>query len=160
MNRWLRNMAGTAAAVLLAAAAAGQSAPTAMSVQVRSGQIRSAASYLGKPVAPVAYGDRLSVVRKQGEWYEVRTAAGATGWLHQSALTPKRIVLKAGATEVAATASGEELALAGKGFNAQVEADFKKKNPALDFTRIDRMEQIRVSPQESADFLREGGVAP
>jgi hypothetical protein len=52
-----------------------------------------------------------------------RLAAGAgpvrkTGWLHQSALTKKTISMKAGGQDVATAASGDELALAGKGFNS------------------------------------------
>jgi SH3-like domain-containing protein len=160
MTGAIRWMALAAAAGMLAVSAPAQPAPTAMSVQVKSGQLRATASYLGKPVAAVAYGDRVTVVQKQGEWYEVRTTGGETGWLHQSALTVKRVALKAGATDVQATASGEELALAGKGFNSQVEADFKKRNPTINFGPIDAMEKIKVSPQQAAEFLQEGGVAP
>jgi SH3-like domain-containing protein len=145
------------AALLLAVEPAGAAAPAEMSVQVRNGQLRATPSYLGKPVGAAPYGERVAVVTAQGDWLQVQGAAG-TGWLHKSALTEKRVVLKAGAGNVGSAASGEELALAGKGFNSDVEADFKKKNAAIDFGPIDRMEKIKVSGAEAQAFLAEGGV--
>ena len=99
-----------------------------MSVQVRNGQLRAAPSFLGKIVASLAYADAVTVQQKQGEWLQVAAASGQSGWIHQSALSTKKITLKAGSENVNTSASGEELALAGKGFNSDVEADFKKKN--------------------------------
>lgn len=131
-----------------------------MSVQIRSAQLRADASFLGKLVANVDYGAQVEVQQAKGDWRFVQTPDGATGWLHQSALTAKKIVMKAGAQDAQTAASGEELALAGKGFNADVEADFKKKNQDIDFTWIDRMEKIRVSQDEMIAFLKEGEVQP
>jgi hypothetical protein len=90
----------------------------------------------------------------------VRKADGTTGWIHQSTLSRKKIELKAGAADVDRTASGEELAMAGKGFSSQVEADFKEKNQAIDFTWIDKMEKIVVDVDTSVEFLKEGGLEP
>jgi SH3-like domain-containing protein len=129
-----------------------------MSVQVRSGQVRATPSFLGKIVATLAYADQVNVAQKQGEWMQVATSAGLSGWMHQSALSSKRIELKAGADDVQTAASGEELALAGKGFNSDVEADFKKRNQNIDFTWIDKMEKIKVAPREMVDFLSQGGL--
>lgn len=143
------------AILLLAAGTALAGAPKEMSVQVRNGQLRATPNYLGKPVAPVAYGDRLAIVATQGDWFQVQSAAG-TGWLHKSALTEKKVVLKAGASDANTAASGEELALAGKGFNSDVEADFKKKNANIDFSPIDAMEKIKVTPAEARTFVEEG----
>ncbi len=144
-------------AALLLAAGSALAAAKEMSVQVRNGQLRATPSYLGKLVAPAPYGDRLTVLKVQGDWVEVVGPAG-TGWMHKSALTEKKVVLRAGAEDVNAAASGEELALAGKGFNSDVEADFKKKNTNVDFGPIDRMEKIKVSATEATAFLREGGL--
>ena len=149
------NMRPILLAGLLLSAAAAQA--EMMSVQVKNGQLRDKPSYLGKVLAPVAYGDRLTVSGRQGDWVNVTTGAGA-GWIHQSALTAKKVVLKAGAENVGTAASGEEMALAGKGFNSDVEADFKAKNKNIDFTWIDKMEKIRVTTAESQAFLKEGGL--
>ena len=131
-----------------------------MSIQVRNGQLRATPSFLGKIVATAAYADAVEVQQQQGEWFQVKNASGTSGWIHQSALSTKKIVLKAGSENVETAASGEELALAGKGFNSDVEADFKAKNKDVDFTWIDRMEKIKVNPQEMAVFLKEGDVQP
>jgi SH3-like domain-containing protein len=153
-----RHVAALSAILLLSAGTlrAGQT----MNVQVRSGQLRSDPSFLGRPMTALNYGDQVDVSQKKGEWMEVRTASGATGWIHQSALTTKKIKLQAGSSTVGTSASGEELALAGKGFNSDVEADFKNKNKDVDFTWIDRMEKIKVNAQESARFLADGSVKP
>ncbi|MCE9613075.1 MAG: SH3 domain-containing protein [Lentisphaerae bacterium] len=128
-----------------------------MSVQIRNAQLRATPSYLGKVSGNVPYAQRVQIMQVQGDWFEVRSGT-ATGWLHKSALTTKKIAAKSGAADVGATASGEELALAGKGFNADVEADFKKKNAKIDFGPIDRMEKIKVSPGDARAFLEQGGV--
>lgn len=143
--------------VLLAAASA--SAAT-MSVQVKTGQIRATPSFLGTIVAPVAYGDRVDVVSEQGEWMKVSTAQGKEGWIHNSALTKKRIVLQAGGKDVAGAASSDELALAGKGFNSEVEGEFKAANKDIDFTWVDRMEKWKVDIKEMQKFLQQGDVTP
>ncbi|HMO49717.1 MAG TPA: SH3 domain-containing protein [Kiritimatiellia bacterium] len=129
-----------------------------MSIQVQTGQLRETPSFLGRVVATANYADRVTVIAKQGVWSQVRHPNGQTGWIHESALTRERIVLRAGAQDVHRTASGEELAMAGKGFNSQVEAEFRDKNREVDFTWIDRMEAISVAESEIMKFLREGGL--
>jgi len=129
-----------------------------MSVQVQTGQLRETPSFLGRVVSTVSYADRVTVVGKQGAWSQVQHTDGKTGWIHESALSRERIVLRAGAQDVSRTATGEELALAGKGFNSQVEADFRDKNRTIDFTWIDRMETYKVAETEIVRFLREGGL--
>lgn len=149
--------------LILAVALAGPLAAGAaeqMSVQVQNAQLRADASFLGKLTGSVPYGTRVTIVQARGDWRQVQTPGGSAGWLHQSALTKKTIVLKAGAQDVATTASGDELALAGKGFNSDVEADFKNKNKDIDFTWIDRMEKFKVSMDEITRFLNEGQVKP
>jgi SH3-like domain-containing protein len=134
--------------------------PTTMSVQVKNGQIRATASFLGQTVAPINYGDRLQVLEQQGDWCKVTAPGGQTGWVHNSALTKKKIAMKAGSQDAQTGASGDELALAGKGFNSDVEADFKSKNKTIDFTWVDKMEKIKVAPESMQPFLKEGGIQP
>lgn len=144
-------------AVAVSAFAAG---PATMSVQVKNGQIRSTPSFLGQIVAPLDYGDKVQVLETRNEWSKVTGPGGQTGWVHGSALTKKRIVMSAGSQDVQTEASGDELALASKGFNSDVEADFKSKNKNVDFRWVDKMEKFKVQPQEMQSFLEEGGVKP
>jgi uncharacterized protein YgiM (DUF1202 family) len=144
--------------VMLAAVALVMASSQKLSVQVKTGQLRSTPSFLGTLVANLAYGDRVTLIKQQDPWYQVRDDKGHTGWIHRSAVTQKHIIMTAGQQDAQTSASGEELALAGKGFNSDVEAKFKQDNKDIDFTWVDKMEQITVTPQESASFLAEGQV--
>ena len=143
----------------LALAASAAWAAQEMSVQVRDGQLRNRASFLGAVTGAVAYGDRVTVNQSQAGWCEVATAAGKTGWIHESALTPKRVVLSSGTTDARAGASGEEVALAGKGFSKEVEAEYKKQNQDVDYTWVDWMGQQTVSSERLVAFLKQGNLA-
>ncbi len=131
-----------------------------MSVRVKSGQLRSAPSFLGKIVQNLAYGTQVQGIGENHGWFNVTAPGGVRGWMHSSALTEKQIALKAGADNVSEYASGDELALAGKGFSKQVENEFRSKNPNLDFSWIDRMENYKVSQREMEQFLRQGDLRP
>lgn len=132
-----------------------------LSVQVREGQLRSTPSFLGKIIARVVYGDRVAVVEDQGAWKKVTVKGGnLQGWIHESALTSKQIALRAGQSNVKTSATQSEIALAGKGFNEQVETAFRKENKNLNYTWINRMETFKVSPDQMRAFLAQGHLAP
>jgi len=156
MKRLIVPLALLAGVLFAGAAGAGEDM---MSIQVKSGSLRETPSFLGKIVGPVGYGDRVAIVSEQGEWRQVRSSAGVTGWIHSSALTEKKVVLSS-AGQTGTSASGDELALAGKGFNAEVEGEFKKNNQEIDFSWVDRMEKIKIAGKEIVAFLQEGQVAP
>lgn len=128
-----------------------------MSVQVKETQLRSIPSYLGKPAGTVNYGDRLSVLEKKSGWCRVQSSVGS-GWIHESALTAKTIKVASSGQDISRTASSDELALAGKGFNSDVEAEFKNRNDEIDFTWVDRMESFKVDEAATRAFFEEGGL--
>jgi hypothetical protein len=129
-----------------------------MSVTVQQAQVRATPSYLGKVLGLVKYAERLDVLEKRGGWARVALPSGKLqGWVNLSALQAKRIVLKAGEAGSAGGASSGEVALAGKGFNKEVEAQYRDEKQ-LDYTWIDRMEGYRVSPEQVLAFLQEGGL--
>jgi SH3-like domain-containing protein len=130
-----------------------------MSVTVRETRVRAAPSFMGAVVAVLAYGDRVDVLEEQRGWARVDAGNRGQGWVHLSALTEKRVVLEAGAEDVDRTASSSEVALAGKGFNEQVEAEYKEQKN-LDYAWIDRMEQIAFPADRLSAFLTEGGLQP
>lgn len=154
-GRRLLSMAGGLA---LCAAAALAATTTLMSVQVRKAEVRDTPSFLGKTVTSLAYGDRVSVEQQNGSWMRV-TSSGQAGWIHASALTSKTIVMKAGDATQTAASSGE-LALAGKGFNSDVEAQFKASHKDINFGPVDRMEKINVPASALLEFAAEGGLKP
>lgn len=147
--------------VFLTASTTAGDAGKLMSVQVKKGDVRATPYFLGKIVATLSYGDRVEVLGSKESWFRVSPRGkSVTGWMHASALSGKRIVLKAGGQDAQAAASGGELALAGKGFNADVEAEFKARNRNIDFSPIDRMQEMKVPPERVAAFLQEGGLVP
>ena len=139
----------------------GSAAPQkTMSVQIKEGQMRSTPSFLGGIVARLSYGEMVEILQDQGNWKKVAARGGTQGWMHASALTTKRIVLKAGAGDVQTSATSGEIALAGKGFSEEVEKQYKKLNRNLDYTWVDRMERFQVTPEQMQAFLRQGSVVP
>lgn len=132
-----------------------------MSVQVKVGEVRATPSFLGKIIARLAYGDRVSAGESRGAWKKVSLRVGAhQGWMHTSALTTKRIVLQAGQTSVQTGAAQHEIVLAGKGFNEDVETAFQKQNKNLDYAWINKMETFKVSADSMRNFLAKGSVVP
>ena len=129
-------------------------------VQVRETQIRENPSFVGRILATAAYGQELRVERRSGAWSRVAPAAGRPGgWVHSSALSAKKLELTAG-TARSGGASSQEVALAGKGFNAQVEAQYRSDNAELDYAAIDRMEALRFMPEDLFRFMTEAGLKP
>ena len=126
-----------------------------MSVQVQKSKVRATPSQLGRTVATVEYGDTVQVGIAQKGWYSVTTADGKKGWLHESVLSKKPIAMRAGVTDTAVGVSSDEVALAGKGFNEQVEAKLKADG-TLDFTWVDRMAEYNVSQEQILTFRRQG----
>lgn len=128
-----------------------------MSVQVRTSSVRSSPSFLGPVLFPVSYGDELTVQQKADGWVQVSSATfPGQGWIHESALSSRRIVIDPSGQDVARAVESDEIALGGRGFNEQVENAYRQNNPTIDFAWIDRMEKIEVSPAEIAAFLLQG----
>ncbi|MDD3815197.1 MAG: SH3 domain-containing protein [Desulfocapsaceae bacterium] len=131
-----------------------------LTVQVRDCQIRTKPSFLGAVLATVHYGDRLSSVQTKDSWVKVSFSGAKQGWIHISALTDKEIVLHPSARQVSQSASSDELALAGKGFNKQVEEQFRQQNSQISFTWVDKIETYHVSQKEIGQFLEAGDLKP
>ena len=132
-----------------------------MSVQVKQGTVRSAPSFLGRIIASLNYGDQVVVKAEKDSWSKIDVPGISTeAWMHSSALSTKKIVLKPGASDVEQAASSDELTLAGRGFNQEVEKEFKSQNPRMDFTWIDRMERMVVSQKEIQTFVKNGYLYP
>jgi hypothetical protein len=149
------------AAALLFAACSAFAAD--MYVTVKQTQVRDKASYLGKPLgAPLVYGDRVTILdlpagTPQG-WLKIRGPDGKlVGFVNGSSLTKTQIVMKAGSETASQQASSGDVALAGKGFNSDVEAQYKK-DQKLDYTWVDKMEAYKVTPQQVSTFVADGGL--
>jgi SH3-like domain-containing protein len=128
-------------------------------ITAKQANIRENPSWLGKDTgAFFSYGDEVSVVSARGAWVQV-SGNGQTGWIHQSVLSKKKLR----DIRPMSTPRPDEVdvTLASKGFNEEVEAEYKKAHADIDFARVDRIEREWVfTPQESQAFLEEGEVNP
>ncbi len=132
-----------------------------MRIQSTECKVRSSASPLGAVIATPKYGMEVSVVEVKGAWTRVKGDGGKIdGWVHESALTARKLDMKAGDKDVAKVASNAELANATKGFSSQVENEFKNKDKAADFASVDKMKAMKVSDNEMQDFVKQGEIKP
>ena len=149
---WILGLAMVLAAVTLAWAA------ETMSVQVKQGRVYAKPNFLSKLQATLPYGAKLKVTQDDGAWRQVR-AKGLQGWMHVSALTENQISLQAGSQRAASGTSKEEMTLAGKGFNKQVEAKYKAAHKGLNYAAVNKMERsYPVSLAQLRQFVKQGGL--
>lgn len=137
-----------------------------MTVQVKRTQVRDTPSYLGKLVAELRYGDRVTILEKGPAWLKIQSkldsGSKTSGYLHKSTLTTRQLTLTAG-TASQVDASEEELALAGSGFNEDIEQRYRNEHRDLDaaFEALDHMRGSAIfnpKPQDLRAFLAQGGV--
>ncbi|MDR1374598.1 MAG: hypothetical protein LBJ24_06475 [Treponema sp.] len=123
-------------------------------VNVKTLQLKSGTGFFaGKSGSPLVYGDQVTVLQVNGKWVEVRYSSRTTfsGWTNSSNLTTKRIVASGGT----GSASAREVAMAGKGFNEEVENAYKSGGN-LNYAGVDTIEAITVPENELYNFITEG----
>ena len=124
-------------------------------VTVRETQLRAKPDFLSKGAA-LRYGDSLTVLSDSQSWINVKTISGQQGYVHRSAISERRIVLKGQSSFVSSGASQNDVVMAGKGFSSEVENQYSSKNPVLDFRTVDAMERPRVAPADLSSFVKQG----
>jgi uncharacterized protein YgiM (DUF1202 family) len=137
---------------VVAGFAAAQIKGSTMYVSAKTLALKSSTGFFAKTKGSLGYGDQVTVLQVSGKWVEVRSASNnsLSGWASASSLTTKRVI--AGS---AGNASAKEIALAGKGFNQEVENAYKAKGQ-LNYADVDRAEAITVSEDDLQKFLVEG----
>lgn len=128
-------------------------------VRVQTTSLRKDPKFYAAAVAALKAGDSLEKLSAQGGWVQVKTSAGVVGWVHSSAVETKKFSLMSVGGTMKTQASASEVALAGKGFNKQVEDSYKAKHTAADFAAVDRMLKMAVSPAEVEAFVKKGKLA-
>lgn len=123
-----------------------------VAVSVREAEVRSAAGFLSPVQSLLEYGTSANVLSVRGDWIQIE--AGSTrGWLHSvSVLPPQEMNLSGEA--IGQGASTREIALAGRGFNEQVEREYQEQQD-LDFGPVDDMETLVLPLGELGAFLEE-----
>jgi len=129
-----------------------------MNVQIKSAALKTTPSFLAQTIATLHYGDSVNTLQENGEWIEVKSSS-KKGWLHTSALTAKEIILTSTSKTAPKNVSSNEVMMAGKGFNAQVENQYRHQNPSLRFDLVDKMEKYSVSSDTQRQFVKNGQLA-
>ncbi len=122
-----------------------------MYVSVKSADLYSSNSFFAKKVAKVSYSDEVEIVKEDNNWLQVKSIKNAekAGWINADSLSKRKIV----SSSFAATT--DELALAGKGFNEEIEKAYKKSGKT-DYKSVDIMEKNSISSSELKKFISEG----
>jgi hypothetical protein len=139
------------AAVLTAQASRGGT----MYVATQPIELKSSTGFFASPNGSLEYGAQVTVLQVNRDWLEVRSAASpaVNGWTKTGNLSAKRI-LPGNTTSTTA----REVALAGKGFNREVENAYKASGN-LNYADVDRTETQRVPTEELRKFLDEGRLS-
>jgi hypothetical protein len=125
-----------------------------MYVAAKTIELKSSTGFFASSKGTLAYGAAVSVLQIKGKWAEVKSSTGSsTGWTAVANLSAKRIV-----SSSATGATASEVALAGKGFNQEIENAYKAGG-TLNYADVDRTEAQKVSKQELKNFITEGHLS-
>jgi len=124
-------------------------------VAVKTVTLKSSTGFFASNRGTLNYGDRVTVLQINGRFAEVRsvTSASVSGWTASANLSARQIV--SGNT---ATVSARETAMAGKGFNQEVEDSYKRQGN-LNYAAVDRVEAITINEDAFRRFLEEGRLS-
>lgn len=126
-------------------------------VKVQSTNLRKTPKFYGAVVQALQAGDKLEKVTSQPDgWIQVKTSGGAVGWIHSSAVAVQKFNLLAVGGDMKTQASASEVALAGKGFNKQVEESYRAKHKEANFAEVDRMLLLKVAAARLEEFMKQG----
>jgi len=124
-------------------------------IVTKENAIRADCKFFSQLKSKVRYNDVIDVLSQQGDWYKVRFQ-GTEGCIHKSAIEKKSVSLSNLVGVGNQSASAEEVALAGKGFNPQVEKEYKEQNLGLNYSSVNKIEEYEVSEMEIRKFIENG----
>lgn len=126
-------------------------------VQVKEAPVYAKPSATSKFLGRLPLGTALSVVDRKSGWARVEGPT-LSGWLREQTFTTKALGLKAGGAAGGVTST--EVSLAGRAFTPEVEAEYERRNPGLNYQVLDAMEASGVSDKDLDDFVRAGDLSP
>ncbi len=127
-----------------------------LTVKVQTTSLRATPKFYASAVQTLSAGDKVEKIAAQSGWFQVRTSGGVVGWVHSSAVEVPKFDLMASNKALKTQASAGEVALAGKGFNKQVEESYRAKHKDLSFAWVDRMLQIKIAAAQVEEFMKKG----
>lgn len=125
-------------------------------VKIQTTALRKEPRFTAPVAATLTAGTSLEKLAASGGWVQVKTAAGAVGWIHSSAVETKKFTLASLDKNAKTQASAGEVALAAKGFNKQVEDAYRTKNAQANFAAVESMLKVEATAAEIEAFLKRG----
>ena len=134
-------------------------------VQAKTAQLRAGKTSLDAVVGNVKFGEALEVVGRDGSWVEVKTSAGARGWIFANKTSSSK-----------PSGSNDTLAKLGQSMRGEMPRRRRHRPAPEGWTRppkvmptaagvsardreaVDRMTAYQIPDQEVEEFLREGGL--
>jgi len=128
-------------------------------VKVQKASLFEQPSFLSKTVATLQFGDQLEMEEVVKDWAKVKFGR-QRGYVHQSALTSTKVDLRTllFSSSSSSGASQDEVALAGKGFTPEVEKNFGRGHPEMNYALVDEIEGYSVDPNSLRTFIQRGGL--
>ena len=126
-----------------------------VSVITKENAIRTSCRFFAPVLVVVRYNDKLEVISQEGDWFMVKFK-NIEGCIHKSAVQKQTFKFTDLGLGESKSATEDEVALAGKGFNPEVEDAYKKENPELKFELVDTIEGIDIPEEKYIDFIEEG----
>ena len=147
---------GVLAVLGLMAADVPQDPGDLLTVTRKTTKLRSQKRSFAPAVADLQEGDKVAFEKKEGAWLAVKFGS-TSGWLHETDVTAKSDVRLSG-QGVRESYSTSETAAAKKGFNPQVEKQYRQDNPNLEqaFKLVDALQARTVPEPELREFLVAG----
>ena len=142
--------------ILLCSLSCLTAAAETIQVTTRENAVRSECRFFAPVKLKVVLGDRLTVRGRKGDWYLV-SAKGVNGCIHKSAVEARSFA-SSGRGAAAGGTSADEVSLAGKGFNPQVEAGYRKSGKGLNYAAVDEISRIAVNEKSLESFVVQGGL--
>lgn len=152
---------GTAATLLGTLLALGAVAWAAEQLIVieREAAIRKDKRTYSPRLAAVVEGKKVNVLVREDEWLRVEYA-GVEGWMKASAVTdnPDPIL---SSSEAAQGVRSSEQSAAGRGFNPEVEKEYRKDRPNLDaaFKFLDDLVKEKTPDEKVLEFITKGNLS-
>lgn len=124
-------------------------------VITKMNSVREDCKFFSPVRTKVKLNDILEIISIENDWLRVKFG-GVKGCIHKSAIEEKKFDLSGLTGTQSKGASSDEVALAGKGFNPEVEKAFKGKHPELDFHKVDEIEGYKITEENIRKFIKNG----
>jgi hypothetical protein len=128
-------------------------------VKVQKTSLFEKPNFFSRTVATLQFGDELDMEEAVKDWAKVKFGQ-QKGYIHQSALTSTKIDMKSMlfSSSSSSGATQDEVALAGKGFTPEVERNYGKAHPEMNYALVDEIERAPVDPSSLRSFIQRGGL--